>query len=75
MKKIIFILIAFLSFNKGYTQELNAQVNILLPQQVQSPPELFATMKTTIIEFINGRKWSRDNWNNNEKIEEQQRED
>lgn len=69
MKKIIFVLIAFLSFHKGFSQELNAQVNILLPQQVQSPPELFATMKTTILEFINGRKWSRDNWNNNEKID------
>jgi len=69
MKKTFFTLIVLLSSIKGFTQELNATVNILLPQQVQSPPELFATMKTTITEFINGRKWSKDNWNSNEKID------
>jgi hypothetical protein len=50
-------------------QELNATVNVLIPQQVVSPPELFNTMKSTITEFLNGRKWSKDTWQTNEKIQ------
>ncbi len=69
MKKIIITLLTIIYAFQGYSQELNATVNILLPQQVQSPPELFATMKTTITEFINSRKWSRDTWNSSEKID------
>lgn len=69
MKKLLFIVLTFVGIHTAIGQELNATVNILLPQQVQSPPELFATMKTTITEFINSRKWSRDNWNTNERID------
>lgn len=69
MRKLFFIFIVLWAFNKGNAQELNATVNILLPQQVQSSPELFATMKTDFTEFLNSRKWSKDNWNNNEKID------
>jgi hypothetical protein len=50
-------------------QELNATVNVLIPQQVISPPEFFNTMKSTITEFLNGRKWSKDTWQNNERIQ------
>ncbi len=66
----IFWVFCFLCLHllKGISQELNATVNVLLPQQVNSPPELFATMKSTITEFLNSRKWSRDNWQNEERI-------
>jgi hypothetical protein len=50
-------------------QELNATVNVLIPQQVISPPEFFNSMKSTITEFLNGRKWSKDTWQNNERIQ------
>jgi hypothetical protein len=50
-------------------QELNATVNVLIPQQVISPPEFFNTMKSTITEFLNGRRWSKDTWQNNERIQ------
>jgi len=69
MKKLFFILIVICVGLAGNSQELNCTVNVLLPQQVNSPPELFQTMKNTIIEFINGRKWTRDNWNSEEKID------
>lgn len=69
MKKALFTLVLLSGILNAWSQELNCTVNILLPQQVQSPPELFATMKTTITEFLNGRKWSKDNWNTNEKID------
>jgi hypothetical protein len=50
-------------------QELNATVNVLIPQQVISPPEFFNTMKSTITEFLNGRKWSKDTWQNSERVQ------
>jgi hypothetical protein len=50
-------------------QELNATVNVLIPQQVISPPEFFNSMKSTITEFLNGRKWSKDTWQNSERIQ------
>jgi len=43
MKKLVIILfLAFTSFLVK-AQELNATVNVLIPQQVSSPPELFNT--------------------------------
>jgi hypothetical protein len=70
MKKILLLLFCFMTcYVRLQAQELNATVNVLLPQQVVSPPELFATMKATITEFLNGRKWSKDTWTNEEKIQ------
>jgi|JI9StandDraft_1071089.scaffolds.fasta_scaffold18564_2 hypothetical protein len=69
MKNWILIVLAALSFSEMKAQELNATVNILLPQQVTSPPELFNTMKANMTEFINSRKWSNDQWGLDEKIQ------
>jgi hypothetical protein len=69
MKHILLFLCACSLASTLRAQELNATVNILLPQQVVSPPELFTTMKATITEFLNGRKWSKDTWTNEEKIQ------
>ncbi len=68
--KNILLLLLFLSFTRLLqAQELDCKVNILLPQQVISPPEFFNTMKSSITEFLNNRKWTRDAWNLEEKIE------
>lgn len=69
MKKSGVFLLFILFAQFAVAQELNATVNVLLPQQVVSPPELFQTMKSTIGEFLNSRKWSKDQWTNNEKIQ------
>ncbi|MFM7309640.1 MAG: DUF4835 family protein [Flavobacteriales bacterium] len=69
MRTLIYLLFLWIGTTSVLqAQELNATVNILLPQQVMSPPELFANMKANITEFLNGRKWSRDNWNTTERI-------
>jgi hypothetical protein len=68
MRIYLTIALSFIAILKLTAQELNATVNVLLPQQVNSPPELFATMKLSITEFLNSRKWSRDNWQNEERI-------
>ena len=70
MKKILLVLICgWLSTAMLTAQELNATVNVLIPQQVTSPPELFNTMKSNITEFLNGRKWSKDTWQLSERIQ------
>ncbi len=69
MKKLLFLIAISFIHLAGVAQELDCRVNILLPQQVISPPDLFTTMKSTIAEFVNNRKWTRDTWNADEKIE------
>jgi len=69
MKRIFALLIGMYVAVAVNAQELNATVNVLIPQQVISPPEFFNTMKSTITEFLNGRKWSKDTWQNNERIQ------
>ena len=69
MKRIFALLIGMYAVVAANAQELNATVNVLIPQQVISPPEFFNTMKSTITEFLNGRKWSKDTWQNNERIQ------
>jgi hypothetical protein len=69
MKSIILCFLVAFSMFQLSAQELDCKVNILLPQQVISPPEFFNTMKSTIAEFVNNRKWTRDAWNSDERIE------
>lgn len=69
MKLVITLFLVIFYALGSNAQELDCKVNILLPQQVMSPPELFNTMKSTIAEFINNRKWTRDTWNSDERIE------
>lgn len=68
-RSVLFTILLICSSVASYAQELNATVNVLIPQQVMSPPELFNTMKSTITEFLNGRKWSKDTWQTNERIQ------
>jgi hypothetical protein len=69
MKRILLSLIGLSIAAAVNAQELNATVNVLIPQQVMSPPELFNTMKSNITEFLNGRKWSKDTWQNSERVQ------
>ncbi|MFN5294183.1 MAG: DUF4835 family protein [Flavobacteriales bacterium] len=70
MKRIFILLVSVcLAATALNAQELNATVNVLIPQQVISPPEFFNTMKSTITEFLNGRKWSKDTWQYSERIQ------
>ena len=50
-------------------QELQCDVTIIPPRVMISGPEIFQIMETTIEEFINTRRWSRDDWNPKERIE------
>lgn len=50
-------------------QELKCSVSILPPQATQVDPTIFQTMKTTVEEFMNNRRWTNDTWRTEEKIE------
>src|SRR5947208_495608 len=67
-------LIIFLALNLTLTfalraQELNCQVNVIAPNLQTTDPKVFETLKQSIFEFMNNRKWSNDSYKPEEKIE------
>ncbi len=70
MKQILFLLSAILAFTGALkAQELNCNVTIIQPQIMIGDPGIFQIMETTIEEFINGRKWTDDDFELEERIE------
>lgn len=66
-KSIIYLILFFISFH-ALAQELNCDVKIIPPRIMISGPEVFQTMERAIEEFLNGRKWSKDQWQQDERI-------
>jgi hypothetical protein len=66
--QLIFTLLLALPFAAN-SQEINCDVTIIPPRVMISGPEIFRTMETTIEEFINGRKWTKDDWTPEERIQ------
>jgi len=64
--RLLFLFTCFQSF--VFAQELNCNVTVIKPQVMVSGPEVFQAMERTIEEFINGRKWSKDTWTQDERI-------
>jgi hypothetical protein len=62
---VLFLTFPFVA--KG--QELNCDVTIIPPRVMISGPEIFRTMENTIEEFLNSRKWTKDDWTPEEKIQ------
>lgn len=50
-------------------QELNCDVTIIQPRVMISGPEIFKTMETTIEEFMNNRRWTKDTWAPEERVQ------
>jgi hypothetical protein len=68
IKKHLFILFVLITFGvQG--QELNCSVQVLSDQIQTSDKRIFTTMETAILEFMNNRKWTKDEFQNHEKIE------
>jgi len=57
MKKLIVIIILFLSVN-SYSQDLNCRVQILSPQVQNTNKRALDVLQIAISEFINNRKWA-----------------
>lgn len=69
MKKIVSLFSFIIIINTLQAQELNCNVTIIQPQVILSDASIFQTMENTIEEFINNRKWSKDEWAQTERID------
>jgi hypothetical protein len=70
MKKYFFSITVFvLSLMHAEAQELNCNVTIIQPQVIMADPQIFQSMESTIEEFINNRRWSKDDWQQSERID------
>lgn len=71
MKKItvlISIAILFFTDSRLFAQELNCTVSVNAPKNQNIDPQIFKNMETSIREFLNGRKWTSDNFKDLERI-------
>src|SRR5215216_2895604 len=53
----------------AHAQELNCQVSVLTPQLQESNKTIYETLQKDIREFINNKKWTNDQYLNQERIE------
>ncbi len=72
MKKNLWIgiiLCLLLFVKEGYAQELNAKVNINSDKITGTNKQVFTTLQTALMEFINSRSWTNTTFATNERIE------
>ncbi len=67
-KNLISFLFIFFSFH-AFSQELNCQVQVITPTISGSDKSIYETLQTSIREFLNNRKWTQDQFLNQERIE------
>ena len=69
MKKVFLLLTTiYLLLTTCFAQELNCTVSINAPKNQNIDPLIFKNMETAIREFMNGRKWTIDNFKDIERI-------
>lgn len=70
MKKLFVIAFVAVFSCSAIAQELNAQVEVVASQiQGTDVTRIFGTMKTQVRDFFNNRRWTNDNFQQNEKID------
>ncbi|MCC6571427.1 MAG: DUF4835 family protein [Chitinophagales bacterium] len=62
------ILALILFFANTHAQELNCNVTINAPKNQNVDPQVFRNMESFFREFLNGRKWTNDNYKDAERI-------
>ncbi|OSZ81802.1 hypothetical protein CAP35_00605 [Chitinophagaceae bacterium IBVUCB1] len=62
------IILACISFS-GFAQELNCKVKVMRDAIQGIDKEVFIAMERNILEFLNNRKWTSDQFQNNERID------
>jgi hypothetical protein len=69
IKKLVwFVLVSIMSFTAS-AQDLNARVQVLSPKIATTNKRIFNSLQTAMREFLNGRKWSADAIQPQEKID------
>ena len=70
MNKILFIIISFFCVIEVNAQELNARVTVSASQVTNNVNRsAFQTLQTALNNFLNTRKWTKDAYAQNEKID------
>ena len=69
MKQLLMVLSFLLTISYGQAQELNCNININSEQVEGSNKSVFVTLKKSISEFVNNRKWTELTYANTERIE------
>lgn len=69
IKHISFLFLALLATLTLKAQELNCTVSVISPTVQMTNKDIFKAMETSIREFMNNRKWTTDNFSNNERID------
>src|SRR5687767_2274132 len=67
MRRILILILISFCFTAG-AQELNCSVTINATQIQTSDRGIFKDMENSIEQFMNGRKWTNDNYKTHEKI-------
>lgn len=69
MRKLAFALLILFTL-PAVAQELNCTVQVLSPQiQGTAEKKIFETLQTSVFEFMNNTKWTKDSYTNDERIE------
>lgn len=69
MRNLLYLLILFVSHNL-FSQELNCQVSVVSVQvQGTTEQQIFKQLQTSIFEFMNNTKWTKDSYTMQERID------
>lgn len=68
-RKIILFIVGLSFTGWGYAQELNCQVVVNATQVQSSDKKIFETLQTSLTEFMNNRRWTNDQYLNQERID------
>src|SRR5450755_77505 len=70
VKILILFSIILLKFGEARCQELQANITVMSNRISTSVnKQIFQTLQSALYDFLNGRKWSKVTFNNNEKIQ------
>ena len=67
--KYFFAILFLIVIRPLYAQDLNTRVQILAPQLANSNERIFNVLQTSIQDFLNGRRWSSDALQSQERID------
>jgi hypothetical protein len=69
MKKFLFLITLFSFIGGAQAQELNCDISVITPQIQGTQKRVYESLERAMEEFMNGRKWTEDNFATEEKIE------
>lgn len=69
MKKLLIVILLFLSIVPGIAQELRCNVSVNASKITGANKNIFRTMQMDLYDFMNNRKWTNHNYSNTERIE------